>query len=528
MIAVGLWSPAHALAAPLVSDPDAGELARGIAATPSLVTGGEYVNRPPRAGATGLATEPLAGFPTSGAEFGILTTGNAERAYAANTSGSSGSDLQGAPVRGNTDLDVTVLRVDFEVPARANCLGGLDFRFLSEEYPEWVGSSYNDAFIAELDESTWTTRGSTIEAPRNFAFDPQGKPISVNVSGLDAMRPEYAEGTTYDGATPMLTAATPIAPGRHSLYLSIFDQGDRVYDSAVFVDNLRFTRVVDPQRDCQPGAELVDNTDYVALGDSYSSGYGAGDYEPGTNGDPGPNDCQRSRNSFAWPVGEGLGLATRFHACQGAVTRDLYESRPSDPDWGEPPQFDQLGPETGLVSFSIGGNDAGFAKRLKECIIGFELLPFNTCSGDDKVLAPVAEAFARLDGATAAPANIVPYDAIGKDVRRKTPYATRIAVGYPRLFRLSRASRVSALRTPIKRGSTPRWTRSTRFTSATRSATASVSSILQRPSPVMSCAVRQRTGSSRFSLQLFPLNIPVGHTRLLLAKRRSASRSSTR
>ena len=47
-----------------------------------------------------------------------------------------------------------------------------------------------------------------------------------------------ATGTTYDGATPLLGASTPITPGTHSLYLSIFDQGDDIYDSAAFLDNL--------------------------------------------------------------------------------------------------------------------------------------------------------------------------------------------------------------------------------------------------------------------------------------------------
>ncbi|WP_442940262.1 hypothetical protein [Nocardioides sp. B-3] len=42
-----------------------------------------------------------------------------------------------------------------------NCMVGMDFRFLSEEFPEYVGSSFNDAFIAEMDAST----GRPAEAP---------------------------------------------------------------------------------------------------------------------------------------------------------------------------------------------------------------------------------------------------------------------------------------------------------------------------------------------------------------------------
>jgi hypothetical protein len=56
------------------------------------------------------------------------------------------------------------------------------------------------------------------------------------------MRRRNARGTTFDGATRLFRASTPVTPGRHRLYLSIFDQGDRIYDSAVFLDNLRVNR----------------------------------------------------------------------------------------------------------------------------------------------------------------------------------------------------------------------------------------------------------------------------------------------
>jgi uncharacterized repeat protein (TIGR01451 family) len=120
-----------------------------------------------------------------------------------------------------------------------------DYRFLSEEFPEWVGTPFNDAFIAELDTNSWTATGSSavspISAPKNFAFDPAGRPVSINAAGTSSMAPGPAFGTTYDGATPILTASTPIAAGMHTLYLSIFDQGDHILDSASFVDNLRLS-----------------------------------------------------------------------------------------------------------------------------------------------------------------------------------------------------------------------------------------------------------------------------------------------
>ncbi len=131
----------------------------------------------------------------------------------------------------------------------------VDFRFLSDEFPEFVGSSVNDAFVAELDVSDFSadsSQSNRVIAPHNFAFDAQGNVISINTTGATEMSEAEATGTTYDGATPPLRAFTSITPGTHTLYLSIFDQGDSIYDSAVFLDNLVvFTA---PVGGCREGA----------------------------------------------------------------------------------------------------------------------------------------------------------------------------------------------------------------------------------------------------------------------------------
>lgn len=62
-----------------------------------------------------------------------------------------------------------------------------------------------------------------------------------------------ARGTTYGGATRILRASPPITPGVHSLFLSIFDQGDRGYDSAAFIDNLTINR----QAPCKSGVSAT-------------------------------------------------------------------------------------------------------------------------------------------------------------------------------------------------------------------------------------------------------------------------------
>jgi hypothetical protein len=238
-------------------------IATAVKATTTVVTSASFASHPPGGTPNGTSTSALGPFmPTNGTTFGILTSGDVNFADDPNTNfpdtpgtaGEKSADNGGGNVRGDTDLDVTVLRINLTVPQGANCLR-FDFQFLSEEYADFVGGSVNDAFIAELDTSNWTTSGSEITAPNNFAFDPTGDVVSVNSSGATSFSTASAAGTTYDGATQLLSAATQITPGAHALYLSIFDQGDAVLDSAAFIDNLVVSTVANPQQQCREGAQ---------------------------------------------------------------------------------------------------------------------------------------------------------------------------------------------------------------------------------------------------------------------------------
>ena len=236
---------------------DSGQLSR-VAATkisrtiagPKSIESAAFAARPPYGKIAARSTKKIAGFPRSGKSFMILSNGDATLADNPNNSPSTSKTAGGPAIRGNRD--VTIFRMNIRVPKGRNCLS-FRFRFLTEEFPEFVGTEFNDGFIAEIDESTWDSRAvgdPTIDAPRNFATDSDGNLITVNGVGAANTTAARAKGTTYDGATRVLRASTRITPGGHILYLSIFDQGDREFDSAVFVDRLTFAK----RANCASGA----------------------------------------------------------------------------------------------------------------------------------------------------------------------------------------------------------------------------------------------------------------------------------
>jgi len=225
------------------SNPGATHLARAIfEGNDRRFVRAKFVTSPPGNGPVAISTKRLSGFPGRGGAFAILSTGCARVVVKPDNLGSTGCRDGGAKIRGARD--VTIWRIRLRVPRGANCLS-FRFKFLSEEFPEFVGTQFNDAFIAEVGPPglgpKWTTSGRTepaIRAPRNFATTRDGNLISVNATRNARVSRGAAKGTTFDAATGKLRASTRVKPGPRLLHLSIFDQGDRQFDSAVFVDRL--------------------------------------------------------------------------------------------------------------------------------------------------------------------------------------------------------------------------------------------------------------------------------------------------
>ena len=175
-----------------------------------------------------------------------------------------------------------------------------------------------------------------------------------------------------------------------------------------------------------PAYSAPEGGGYVALGDSYASGVGAPPYASGTDV-KGGNGCKRASGAYAHQVASQTGKALDFGACSGARTPDFYQPRTS---WNEPAQLDHLNASTGLVTFSIGGNDAGFSTIFSKCATA---APFSNCSSDKEVSGQVNGAIDALAGKTTQ-AGITSYDTLMADIATRAPGATVVAVGYPRMF----------------------------------------------------------------------------------------------
>ncbi len=186
--------------------------------------------------ARAIGETPLSYFPTQSSTYAILCTGGAGQLEIPNLGSSNWSiDLEGQ--------DTVTLHLRLKVPSGMKCMS-FDFAFYSEEFPEWLNSSYNDAFLAEKGQTdiktTWepVTFNPIISSAYNFAFDSKKNTISVNtafgVSGNTAC--------SYDGVTPLLKAQTPVTAGTNvDVYLTIMDVGDSYVDSAVMLDNFQWS-----------------------------------------------------------------------------------------------------------------------------------------------------------------------------------------------------------------------------------------------------------------------------------------------
>ncbi|WP_217238836.1 SGNH/GDSL hydrolase family protein [Streptomyces sp. AC555_RSS877] len=153
-------------------------------------------------------------------------------------------------------------------------------------------------------------------------------------------------------------------------------------------------------------AQLAAPGGYVALGDSYSSGVGAGSYLSASG------NCKRSTKAYPylWAAAHSPS-SFDFTACSGARTGDVLAN-----------QLTPLSAATALVSISVGGNDAGFADVMTTCVL----------QSDSSCLSRINTAKAYVD--STLPGKL---DSVYSAIRSKAPAARVVVLGYPRFYKLN-------------------------------------------------------------------------------------------
>ena len=163
-------------------------------------------------------------------------------------------------------------------------------------------------------------------------------------------------------------------------------------------------------------ASAAGAVNYVALGDSYSSGLGAGAMISSSG------SCDRSTNAYSqlWASAHHPASYTSV-ACSGATTSTVIST-----------QLSALSAATTLVSITVGGNDVGFSATMETCV----LHSTSTC------VAAIQADEAQVSSALPGELNSV----LG-DIAGAAPAARVIVLGYPDLYDLSKSSTCVGLST---------------------------------------------------------------------------------
>ena len=230
------------------------DLARSILANESTLIDSDYWDRDRYGTRQSIILESKGTMsPTEGSDFVILSTGIAGTDIATTDEDNPGNE-RGTWFRNRygNPRDKAVLTLELQVPAYMHYLY-YDFQFYSTEYPEYVGTSYNDKFkvkvtspsqgissyICDVNSGNFVLDSNYISGTGFDVFAQSGNPGNVDIVDLIQRIPGADAGAT--ALVTMGGETHPVSPNEIiTVQFSIKDVGDNQFDSAVFIDNLKF------------------------------------------------------------------------------------------------------------------------------------------------------------------------------------------------------------------------------------------------------------------------------------------------
>ncbi|OFY09918.1 MAG: hypothetical protein A2W94_11135 [Bacteroidetes bacterium GWE2_42_42] len=177
---------------------------------------------------------------TTGSLTGSPAIGSPVSNFASTTNSQPGDSLLDLLIPGYSTYDASVLEFDL-VPVGS--VLQFEFVFASEEYLEWVNSSFNDVFGFFI--SGPDTAGNYYDN-MNVALVP-GTTMPVSINNVnDSLNSGYyinneilgGTGFVYDGYTTTITVTIQVVPmASYHLKLAIADAGDEIYDSGILLES---------------------------------------------------------------------------------------------------------------------------------------------------------------------------------------------------------------------------------------------------------------------------------------------------
>ena len=168
---------------------------------------------------------------------------------------------------------------------------------------------------------------------------------------------------------------------------------------------------------------------YVALGDSYSAGEGLQPFDTDTDNHPLGDRCHRSSQAYPRRLlfSPETPALVEHRACSGAEIADLYDvvqDHDNLPVRLGKQADGQLGADVGLITLTIGGNDAGFSRVVKFC--AFRPTCVNdTYEGHESLRAWADSALSELT---------IRLPELYRRLRQDAENARIVVLGYPKLF----------------------------------------------------------------------------------------------
>jgi len=271
--------------------------------------------------------------PTDGSNFALFSTGIAG-ASIVTTDQENPGDERGEWFEGDQKghpRDEATLTMTLQVPPFMHYLY-YDVQFFSAEYPEYVGTEFNDKFTVtvnspaegissyffDVNSGYFVLDSDGITGTGFDVYARSGNPDGIDI--LDRNRRHPGEDAGASDLIPIGGETHPVSPNEQiTVTINIKDSGDNLVDSAAFIDNLQFsgyakTEIVarkratdlngeplecgdtikytvtisntgDADQNNNPGNEfedfIPDNTTYVAGSATATSGLI--DYDPGEN-----------------------------------------------------------------------------------------------------------------------------------------------------------------------------------------------------------------------------------------------------